>query len=989
MGARRGGRGGGDTTDSTEPSALEGAPVGGRAWLWLGPILLWGEFLRLPYLIHPWLKDQAAIHAVVADLVDGRAHSAFPMPYTTTVFHRLLGTLFEVFGESVLLPRLLAASLAAATTVATWVLARRLFGHTAAVFAALLTATSPLLLSTPAVGLPNDPLLLLLALIALHAGLKRRSSLLVGASAAIIALGMYVRFFYGPALPLFGLLCLGLAPTGHRFRLTGAFAVAGGALLVPLSWLLLGTDDGVAVMRFTKEAITGSSTMHTAMGQAMDTPLLRRLWESVVTVQQILLGRMNVGGMMHAAGSNWVGLATGLGGLGLAAVRALRPRPGRSLDERLLLGWMAGAFAILVLVVAWPSEISDAELGAYRAPRYFILLFPAPWIAAGALVELGTRALTSRSRTLALVGLGLLVSIPASPLGSVALLRGRVGRVVTEARDVTAGLVQAVFEQTGAPPVILADVPPGDVFNWSRPRFALRYDEFLDELDGPEAWAAWRSDKRLGLALAYSQMLYQVEPDLYEMDLAVGGHRARGRINLLDLPFPPLQPVLDGSVGVGPAVPHLVIVSSSPGAAVLRQRVPGVHEDKRIDRIDRFERLNPDLERIVTVVGATVPAYAFYRLDLQDRVWSNLSVRFGTPADALGEPALVWAFPETLYRPELGYGFSHALVEVGRWRNAGHGLLPRFPVSFDVRVPEGGLYEGSVTIGRGCQSPAGLVVVDGTVLEPDPDTRCAEDADVIWLPERYSFCASAPDGVVSVRFLPRPRWSSPWLIEDLQLRRADGTHEALRLGGCGPDRLPISPRAPADRPGEPGGALLPAPPPDPPTDSPDSPEPLPAPSALSPEHGRALVVLAQRSPQLSDPAADAPGLSPAQDLRAAHALADDRALYVRLGLAGPPQGGARFWVEQPPAMVLVEAKFGSPDRRCEIVPVGGGNPHDLPGCFWPTPSGLDLAVPLAELAPIAPDRPFWTSGFQTCCRDSAHALPWDEIQGSQEVWRVR
>ena len=922
-----------------------------------------GEFLRLPYLVHPWLKDQAAIHAVVADLTEGRAHSAFPMPYTTTAFHRLLGGLFEVFGESVLLPRLLAASLAAATTVATWALARRLFGHTAAVFAALLTATSPLLLSTPAVGLPNDPLLLLLSLIALHAGLQRRSAGLVAASAAIVASGMYVRFFYAPALPLFGLLCLLLAPKGHRFRLAGAYAAAGGALLVPMSWILLVTDDGVAVMRFTREALTGRSTMHTDVGQAMATPLLQRLSEAVVTVHQILLGRMNVGGLMRAAGANWVGLFTALGGVGLAMLRCLRPRPGRALDDRLLLGWIVGSFAILVLVVAWPSEISDPGLGPYRAPRYFILLFPAPWIAAGALVEAGTRALQPRARALALIGLGVLVSIPASPMGSLALLSGRVGRVVTEARDVTAGLVQAVVAQTGAPPMILADVPPGDVFNWRRPRFALRYEDFLDELDGPEEWAAWRGDKRLGLAMAYSQMLYQVEPELYEMDLLVGGHRVSARINLLDLPFPPIQPVLDGSDGVGPIVPHLVIVSSSPGAAVLRRRVPGVHEDKRIDRIDRFERLNPGLQRSVTVLGATQPAYAFYRLDLQERVWSNLSVRFGVPGAALAEPDRVWAFAETLFRPELGYGFSHALIEVGRWRNAGEGLLPRYPVSFDVRVPEGGIYEGSVTVGRGCQSPAGLVVVDGVVLEAEPDARCAADSNVIWLPERYRFCASAPDGVVSVRFLPRPRWSSPWLIEELQLRRADGTPDALRLGGCGPDGRPLS-SAPTSDPSH------------------------VAPQSESPDQGRALVLLAQRAPLLTDPSADAPGLSPRDDLLAAHAVADGSALYARVALGGPPQTTLRFWVEQGPAMVLIEAKVGAPDRRCEIAPVGGGASRVVLGCFWPTSTGLDLRVPLAELAPLALDRPVWVSGFQSCCRDAAREVPWDGIEGSQEVWRL-
>jgi 4-amino-4-deoxy-L-arabinose transferase-like glycosyltransferase len=961
----------------------------------LGPILLLGEFLRLPYLIHPWLKDQAAIHAVVADIVDGRAHTAFPMPYTTTAFHQFLGTLFGLLGEGILLPRLLAASLAAATTVATWVLARRLFGHTAAIFAAALTATSPLLLSTPAVGLPNDPLLLLLSLIALHAALIRRSAPLAGLAAAILAGGMYVRFFYAPALALFGVLCLFLAPKGHRFRLTGAYAVAGGLLLVPMSWMLLGTDDGVAVVRFVQESVTGSSTMHTAMGEAMGTPVLQRTSESVTTVHQILLGRMNVGGLMRSAGANWVGLATGLLGLGLAMLRGLRPRPGRAMDDRFLLGWALGAFAILVLVVAWPSEINDASLGPYRAPRYFILLFPAPWIAAGSFVDLLVRRLDARPRAVAVIGLGFLVAIPASPMGSVALLTGRMGRVVTEARDVTSGLVQAVVAQTGSPPVVLADVPPGDVFNWRKPRFALRYDGFIDELSGAEDWAAWRQDRRLGLAMAYSQMLYQVQPDLYELELALGGHEMPARINLLDLPFPPIGPVLRGSEGVGEAVPHVVVVSSSPGAPILQQRVPGAHPDKRIDRITRFERLNPDLQRVVTVAGRTQPAYAFYRLDLQERVWSNLQVRFGLPDQALREPDRVWAFADTLFRRELGYGFSHGLLEIGTWRNAGQGLLPRYPVTFDVRVPEGGVYEGHVTVGRGCQSPSGQVLIGDRALKAEPDARCNQDANVIWLPERFNFCAEAVDGVVSLRFLPRPQWTSPWLIEELHLRRADGTPDPLRLGGCGPDlkALPAGPSSAVGALGSlPGLAPEVVAVEDPSSrDSTGLPatEPIVANAdAGLPHQGRALVLLASRAAELLDPARDPPTLHPRDDLRGAHAIADATALYARVVLSEPPVRPIRFWVEQEPDMVMIEARVGDPNRRCDVVPVAGGKSVDVPGCFWLGPTGLDLQVPLDALTTIDSTRPFWVSGFQTCCRDAGREVAWDAIEGAQQVWRV-
>ncbi len=918
------------------------------AWAGLAAILALAEFLRLPYLLHPWLKDQVAIHAVVADLTEGRAHSAFPMPYTTTAFHRLLGALFGIFGESVLLPRVLAAALAAATTVATFVLARRLFGSTAALVAALLTATSPLLLSTPAVGLPNDPLVLLVSLLFLHSGLRRRSALLVAGSSATIALGLYVRFFYGPALPIFGLMCLALAPRGHRLRLSLAFGGAAVAVGLPLAWILLGTADGLAVLTFTRKAVSGTSTMHTAMGQAMGTPVLQRLGEATVTVHQILLGRMNVGGLMHAVGANWAGLATGLGGVLLAGLRALRPREGKALEDRFLLLWMAGAFAVLVLVVAWPSEIGDPTLGPYRAPRYFILLFPAPWIAAGALVERCLRPFQAAPRGLALFGLCVLATTPSSPSNSLALLTGRTGRVVTEARDATAAMVEAIALQTGQPPLVLADVPPGDVLNWRRPRFALRYEAFLAELDGPEAHQAWRHDQRLGLALDYSQMLYQVEPDLYELDLVLGGRRTRGRINLLDLPFPPLQPILDGSAPAGPAVPHVVVVSSSPGAAILRQRVPGVHEDKRIDRIARFERMNPQLPRSATILGATLPAYALYRVDLAPRVWSNLSLRFGLPEEALQEPDRPWAFPATLYRPELGYGFSHALLEVGRWRNAGQGLLPRYPVTFSVSVPADGTYEGWVTLGRGCQSPAGVVVLDGVVLSPDPDTRCQDDSNVIWLPERYRFCGQAKDGRITLGFRPRPLWTTPWLIEDLQLRRADGTPAALRLGGCSDDDVPDA------------------------------------------ERDQVRARLALRAARLVQAAAEPPGdpLPPGADLLAAHAVADGETLYARFALAGPPDRPLRFWVEQDGTLVGVTAKVGDARRRCEVALVGGERSVEVAGCFWSGPAGLDLRVPLSALAPLDPTRPLWVTGFQSCCRTEAPGEPFDALDGAQEVQRL-
>lgn len=936
----------------TEEEQGVGAPEGGAsgqdpaarwpAWAWLLPILLWAEFLRLPYLLHPWLKDQAAIHAIVSDLVTGRAHSAFPMPYTTTTFHRMLGGLFAVFGEEVLLPRVLAAALAAATTVATFALARRFFGTTAAVMAAVLTATSPLLLSTPAVGLPNDPLVLLVTLLLLHSGCKRDDARFVVAGAAVLGLAMYVRFFYAPAAPLWGLLVLVGARRGRRVQLGGAFAITLGLVTLPLAWILFGTETGLNVVAFVRDAVTGSSTMHTTIGTAQDTPLAQRFAESVVTTQQIVLGRMNVGGMMHAAGINWPGMVLTAAGSALAILRLLRPRPSRALEDRLLGVWMLGAAAILVLVVAWPSEIQDPDLGPYRAPRYFILLFPAPWIAAGGALQWVVDRIPARSRPRAtgmlLLGLGLLASLPAAPGGALATLLGRVGRVVDEAASAADQVVELIHEETGEIPLIIADVPPGTAERWRAPRFFLSYDTFLAELSDGAELQRWRADSRLGLAIDFSQMLYQVQPDLYAMELRLGGLRVPARIHLLNMPFPPLGPVRAQSQGRGPKRQALVMISSSPGAPVLRQRIPGVHEDRLIDRIKRFETLQPELTRLLTVIGAVQPAYAFFRLELDERVWSNLHLRFGRAGDAVRAPDRVWAFAETVFVPELGYGFTHGFLEPGNWRNAQQGLLPRYPVRFVVRTPDEGLYEGELVALRGCESGGGSVAQGGQVLRGEHDRRCEGDSNVRWLPEVYRFCAKPQDGLVVLDLAPQPQdsaewlgWSAPWLLQELKLRRADGTPRELRLGGCEAELGEAAPAA--------GGAQA-----------------------------------------LEDPAGDA-GAAPWHDLLGARALDDGIGLRIRLAeLPAPGRSTVvEFLVGQGSVLLGVHGDLRS--GRCTVGPLGSPEAEDVEACLIRQPGAVDVRLPPATLARwLDPGGPLDARGIATCCSVGEQA--WDQIDGS-------
>jgi hypothetical protein len=243
-------------------------------WGALAVVLLAAEAWRWDRLAHTWLKDQAAIHAVAADLVSGQLDSPYPMPYTTALYHGLLAALFAVFGESALLPRLLAAGLVLLCTVFTWRLARQFAGPHAALAAAGWCAFSPLMQSLPVVGIPNDPLLLLLAIHWAIRGIHEDRPRLVASAGAVLGASLYIRFFLGPlAAALVALLPL-CAPPGRRCR---TFLLLGGSCAVvalPFAAGLLATDAGRLVRGFIAWSTTDEATFHTTLGGG--TPFVER-----------------------------------------------------------------------------------------------------------------------------------------------------------------------------------------------------------------------------------------------------------------------------------------------------------------------------------------------------------------------------------------------------------------------------------------------------------------------------------------------------------------------------------------------------------------------------------------------------------------------------------------------------------------------------------------------------------------------------------------
>lgn len=151
--------------------------------------------------------------------------------------------------------------------------------------------------------------------------------------------------------------------------------------------------------------------------------------------------------------------------------------------------------------------------------------------------------------------------------------------------------------------------------------------------------------------------------------------------------------------------------------------------------------------------------------------------------------------------------------------------------------------------------------------------------------------------------------------------------------------------------------------------------------------------LREHEPQLTDPPNDQAGTNAYDDLLSALAVMDEEYLYVRVGPRAPMAGDQvrelRFWIEQAPNMATVEVKVGTRGRPCELADIKLPDGEQVvDGCFW-LGTAVDLRIPLAKIPPsIDTKKPYWVSGFQTCCQDEERSKPWDAISEAQEVWRM-
>jgi hypothetical protein len=154
-----------------------------------------------------------------------------------------------------------------------------------------------------------------------------------------------------------------------------------------------------------------------------------------------------------------------------------------------------------------------------------------------------------------------------------------------------------------------------------------------------------------------------------------------------------------------------------------------------------------------------------------------------------------------------------------------------------------------------------------------------------------------------------------------------------------------------------------------------------------------VALLREFDAQLTDPPNDQAGDGGHDDLLSALAVMDDKYLYgrvlTRTPMAGDNVREVRFWIEQQPAMVTVELKVGNRERSCELSDLKSPDKQEsIDGCYW-ADNALDFRIPLDKMpSSIDVAKPYWLSGFQTCCKDEARNEPYDEIDGAQEVWRV-
>jgi hypothetical protein len=154
-----------------------------------------------------------------------------------------------------------------------------------------------------------------------------------------------------------------------------------------------------------------------------------------------------------------------------------------------------------------------------------------------------------------------------------------------------------------------------------------------------------------------------------------------------------------------------------------------------------------------------------------------------------------------------------------------------------------------------------------------------------------------------------------------------------------------------------------------------------------------VALLREFDPQITDPPNDAEGDAGHDDILSALSVMDEQYLYGRIVTRSPMRGDdvreVRFWIEQQPNMATVEVKVGTRDRPCELSDIKAVDQQSVVNkCFW-AGNALDFRIPLKDVpASIDTTKPFWVSGFQTCCTDAERNKPFDGTDSAQEVWRV-
>lgn len=730
-----------------------GRPVPVALWLILGLAFL----VRLPWLFYPWLHDEAALQAISRDVALGRVDSFFPMPYVTALYPALVGWITGGLGESMLVPRLISTASTLASTFVLFQLGRRLGGEACGLAAATLFVLSPLMMSLPAVGAMDDPLLVLLALDLVLRGLQERRTGLLAAGGLVIGASIYVRFFFGPIIPLFFLLLLVVPERGRRLRSAGAFA--GGAALagLPMVAILALTEGGREVLGFVGGASGG---MHTRLAESLSVGLLDRVMETGWSVAGVLLGTMDAGGPTPRALPDVVAFGLVLGGTGLLAWRALRGGRGPADEagrhagrgERLVLGWLVGSMALLLFLFAWPSEAGLREGLRYRAPRYAVMVCPSLWLAAG----LAFGALHGRLRT-------------GRPTWAMALLPALV--VTTLAP--TLSEIALVDIERGKTPLdpgvwLLSDAPVGSAVRWTAPEFPLDRAGLL-ELVGDDTEGLDR-DPRVALMRRHPQLVYGVQPPVYWMDYRFAAWVNPGLLTLRRQPLPPVAPLEAGIPG-GRHHRLVVVVSSERLEETTPGRAATTRGRFRPDRIADLRVLQQGLppSRVVEHDGGE--ALATLSLSLPDRSWSSLDLRVGSEGEALAAPDRLWAFPHTLYTPWLGYGFSHALIDLpgeGPPSPVSVGARPIVPVDLQVRAPVGS-YAGVVELTLACGGLLPGVEVQGAPPGPPEPGPCVGGVQRVELP----FTAQVHDEAMTIHLRPRGDGTG-WSFTGLRFERLPG-----------------------------------------------------------------------------------------------------------------------------------------------------------------------------------------------------------------------